>query len=209
MDEKPDQIVEHIEHQRNALGRNLDELQHRIKSTADWRVQFDRHPMAMVGLAVGGGLLLGALVSSRSGNSGHWRRSSGIRGGQAAAGGYTASSLLSSASSASSPEGAGTQYQRSRAMETLDTLKGALMGYFSAMAKDWMNELLPGFNQHYEETSRRNQSQSQRSGFGTQHRSSESSYSSPQSPGSPSHSGSYSPTQAHGSEWQRQPTPAL
>ena len=62
MDEKPDQIMSHIESQRDQLGRNLNELENRVKGATDWRVQFDKNPMLMMGVAVGGGLLLGSIV---------------------------------------------------------------------------------------------------------------------------------------------------
>src|SRR5512138_1233900 len=80
MAERSDEIVEHIEHERRNLGRNIDELQTRIASTVDWRTQFDRHPMLMVGIAMGGGVLLGAMVGgvSRKGSRSGWRSSSDI-----------------------------------------------------------------------------------------------------------------------------------
>ena len=69
MDEKPDQILNHIESQRNELGRNLGELETRVRRTTDWRTHFDRNPMLMLGAALGGGLLVGTLVGKgRSGS---------------------------------------------------------------------------------------------------------------------------------------------
>ena len=72
MDEKPDEIMNHIESQRDQLGRNLNELETRVKRTTDWRAQVDRNPMMAVGVALGGGLLLGSIVGRwciRSGRS--------------------------------------------------------------------------------------------------------------------------------------------
>ncbi|HET8548465.1 MAG TPA: hypothetical protein VFL57_10695 [Bryobacteraceae bacterium] len=277
MAERSDEIVEHIERERFDLGRNIDELQNRISSAVDWRTQFDRHPMLLVGLAMGGGVLLGAMVggsrrssrSDRTYSSGVSQRSyasgsSALGAGSFAGASYGAStygsestygsatgygagssgsseyrpdmgsSSYSSGTSASgmgsppsggssygaspgasqagyssgqasygsgqssygsdasgytgrsrssyrSPEswrGSGrptqtessgalrglfsastpaTRYQRSKAIETFDNIKGALIGYAAARARDYLNELLPGFSQHYDETARRNQ----------------------------------------------------
>src|SRR5689334_16637181 len=69
MDEKPDQIIGHIEAQRDQLGRNLNELEDRVRQTTDWRTHYERNPMLVLGAALGGGLLLGAVVGGRTGSS--------------------------------------------------------------------------------------------------------------------------------------------
>src|SRR5258708_11244913 len=61
MGETPDQIERHIYEKRNELGENIHELQQKVKTAVDWRAQFDRRPMTMMGLAFGGGLLLSIL----------------------------------------------------------------------------------------------------------------------------------------------------
>lgn len=61
MGQNTDQIERHIEKQRLELDDNINDLRKKVKDTFDWRVQFEHHPMAMVGAAVGGGLLLSAL----------------------------------------------------------------------------------------------------------------------------------------------------
>jgi hypothetical protein len=66
MGEKTDQIERHIREQRNDLGQNISELQQKVRNSVDWRLQFEHRPMTMIGLAVGSGLLLSALVGSRS-----------------------------------------------------------------------------------------------------------------------------------------------
>ena len=53
MDEKPNEIMQRIESQRNRLGQNIEELERRVKETADVKAQFERHPMVAVGLAFG------------------------------------------------------------------------------------------------------------------------------------------------------------
>ena len=63
MDEKPNEIMQRIESQRDRLGQNIQELERRVKETTDVKAQFERHPMVAVGLAFGGGLLLSSLVA--------------------------------------------------------------------------------------------------------------------------------------------------
>ncbi|MBC7927538.1 MAG: hypothetical protein H7039_17980 [Bryobacteraceae bacterium] len=62
MDDKPDQIIDHIEAQRDQLGRNLSELEDRVRETTDWRTHFEKNPVLVLGAALGGGLILGAVV---------------------------------------------------------------------------------------------------------------------------------------------------
>jgi len=63
MGESTSQIEWDIAAERNALGRNLHELGAKTRELADWRTYYRNHPFAMVGLALGGGLLLGAFTS--------------------------------------------------------------------------------------------------------------------------------------------------
>lgn len=138
MDEKPDQILEHIETQRNELGANLNELETRVRRTTDWRTHFDNNPMLMVGVAFGGGLLLGSMTGGRSSS-----RS------------YTKSSSLKMnaypSSSSSSPSSPAVSAQRHKASETLDHIKAALIGFATAKAKEFLNDALPGFENHLRE----------------------------------------------------------
>jgi len=69
MDEKPDQIIDHIEAKRDELGRNLSELESRVRETTDWRTHYERNPMLVLGAALGGGILLGTIVGGGSRSS--------------------------------------------------------------------------------------------------------------------------------------------
>jgi len=69
MGEKTDEIERHIREQRRELGQNISELQQKVKDTVNWRTQFEQHPVAMLGIALGGGLLLSGIVGSRHHNS--------------------------------------------------------------------------------------------------------------------------------------------
>ncbi|HYP06908.1 MAG TPA: hypothetical protein VER03_11815 [Bryobacteraceae bacterium] len=164
MDEKPDQIMSHIESQRDQLGRNLNELESRVKSATDWRVQFDKNPMLMMGVALGGGILLGSIVGGsrkNSSNRSSWSSSSryypgaGSNTGSSSYG--TGSSNLSSAgSSSSSATSPAVRENRKKATDTLEHMKAALIGFATAKVKEFMSEALPGFNQHLEDAERKN-----------------------------------------------------
>lgn len=66
MGERTDAIEREIEQERVELGRNLEELEHRVKQATDWRVQFERHTGGVMALAFSGGLLLAAMLGARS-----------------------------------------------------------------------------------------------------------------------------------------------
>jgi predicted alpha/beta-fold hydrolase len=75
--EVTERIKRNIDQERNELGRNVQELEQRVKSrvedvksSLDWRARFREKPMMMLGLAFGGGLLLSRLGHSRSAGCG-------------------------------------------------------------------------------------------------------------------------------------------
>jgi ElaB/YqjD/DUF883 family membrane-anchored ribosome-binding protein len=65
VDQTTDQIEAHIENTRDELGANLQELEQKVKSVADWRRQFRNNPMMMLGAAFAGGILLASLLGGR------------------------------------------------------------------------------------------------------------------------------------------------
>ena len=67
MDEGTGTIIKDILEERQRLGDNLEELEQKVREAADWRTYFNRKPWVLMGVALGGGLLLSALlVPSRS-----------------------------------------------------------------------------------------------------------------------------------------------
>jgi hypothetical protein len=58
VDEETVQITQHIDAERQQLGRNLDEIEDRVKKATDVKHQFDRHTAWILGGAVAGGFLL-------------------------------------------------------------------------------------------------------------------------------------------------------
>jgi ElaB/YqjD/DUF883 family membrane-anchored ribosome-binding protein len=65
MGEKPDEIKNDIEQARSRLGQNLNELEYRVRSTADWRAHFDKHPWTFMGVAFVGSMLVSMMIARR------------------------------------------------------------------------------------------------------------------------------------------------
>jgi hypothetical protein len=134
--EKSDQIEREIQLQRGHLGQNLNELQSRVQEATDWRVQFQKRPMMMMGLAVGGGLLLASFTGKR--------RSRRYYSEKPSASGYE--------------HRRGTELQKSKALETFDTIKGAMIGVAANSFKDWLGEAIPGFREQFQRTAQEKRS---------------------------------------------------
>jgi ElaB/YqjD/DUF883 family membrane-anchored ribosome-binding protein len=66
MGQTTDQIENHIEHKREDLKSNLQELKTRVKSAMDWRHYFREHTGTMIAAAFGVGILLSTVIGKRS-----------------------------------------------------------------------------------------------------------------------------------------------
>ena len=129
MDETTDQIENYIDSKRDDLGSNLKELESKVKSVTDWRQRFQKNPLTAVGIAFGGGIALASILSSKSNH-----RSRG-----------------SSSSDSFTPH-AGTDHQTHKALETWDNIKGALIGVAATRFKDFVGEIVPGFQEQLKKT---------------------------------------------------------
>jgi hypothetical protein len=65
MGERTDEIEVDIDRARAALQANIEELETRVKDVTNWRSLVRRHPGAMFGAALVGGMLLAALTTRR------------------------------------------------------------------------------------------------------------------------------------------------
>ena len=135
MGETANEIETHIERTRQDLGSNLNELENKVKSVTDWKHHFQNSPMTMIGVAFGGGILLATALGGRKGR----RRE------------------RSFASDAGDNERhAGLDRQKDKALESWDNIKGALIGVAAARVKDFVGEVVPGFQEQFERTQREN-----------------------------------------------------
>ncbi len=173
MGQRSDEIKKHIDTQRSELSENLEQLEQRVKSTTDWRAQFDKRPMVMLGVAFGAGLLASTLIPM-GGRSRKSRSSSyGTYGATSSTGAYTGSSSLSQGHTGSqgysgSSEGgtwtgstrqpSATRKEMRKTWGMLDDIRASLIALGSSRLREYLGNAIPGFHEHYKQTaeSRRN-----------------------------------------------------
>jgi hypothetical protein len=140
MGEKTDEIEQHIREQRRELGQNISELQQKVKDTVNWRVQFEQHPMAMLGIALGSGLLLSGILGSRS------RTNSASRVTERP----TWDSELPVSSVASTPQ----YVSDDRSSRSWREIKTALIAVGAMKLGNFIDSVLPGFSDEYSKVRR-------------------------------------------------------
>lgn len=143
MEQESERIEKHIEERREQLGRNLEELESRVKSNFDWRTHYSKNPWLVLAIAFTGGAAVGAMVSGDSRSSSYGRRS------------YAGSGGMDSHFDSSSRSG-------SRLASTWGNIQGAVLTAATRKVEDFLDELLPGFRDEY-----RSQSGQQRGGDST------------------------------------------
>jgi hypothetical protein len=165
--------MEHIDQQRDELGQNINQLEDRVRGMADWRTQFQERPMLGVGLAMGGGMLLGMLL----GGGGDKKDKSESRYASMY-GAYQSpsyqptqhnggdSSMMGWVTGQRGPSQATHQSKR-EAADKLDTLRAALMGMAVTRAQDFLNEALPGFRDEVDKAEQKKSGQGIMSGMGS------------------------------------------
>jgi hypothetical protein len=131
MGENSSQIEREIRVERGQLGHNLEDLQSKFQEITDWRTQFQKRPMLMTGVALGGGMLLASVTRGRAKSRRHHTedRTDGNR-----------------------EHRRGTELQKSKALETFDTIKGALIGVAANTFQDFLGQLIPGFREQFQKT---------------------------------------------------------
>ena len=71
MAETTDKILNHIENEREQLGRNIDQLESYVREKTDVRGYFVRKPWTFVGGAAVAGMLLAMMVGGDSSDGRH------------------------------------------------------------------------------------------------------------------------------------------
>jgi hypothetical protein len=122
-----DELEREIAAEQDALGENLAELEHQAKELVDWRAYVRKNPLAMMGVAFGGGMLLASMA-------GPGRSHSGARPGRG-------------------HESNGDE-EPTTARDAWEIFKGALLGAAAAEVTSYVAELLPDFREHLDEQRR-------------------------------------------------------
>jgi hypothetical protein len=138
MGESTSKIELDIAAERNELGRNIQLLEHKARSLTDWRTHYRNHPFAMMGIALGGGVLLGVLTSGA--------------GGAAAARDFDEDQLLEPEERGySSPSAFALSAARARRQlgDTWDHIAEALLAVAAAKAVQFVADKVPGFREEF------------------------------------------------------------
>lgn len=159
--EKTEQIERHIKRQRDELGDNFSELERKVRDAFDWRTQFQEHPGAMLGLALVGGALVGAILPRSSVTSRVTSRRRSFSEPPAPRAEYSApqaapAALAGKAYSASSGEVA------QKTTEVWDNLQSAAIDIAAARLSDAIEGLVPGFSEHYKKAANNNKTRSRK-----------------------------------------------
>jgi hypothetical protein len=155
--QRSDEIKRHIDEQRSELGENLERLEERVKSTADWRTHFDRRPMMALGVAFGTGLLLSTMLPrgsrGRSSDrySGYGTTTAAMTGGaySGATGGTTGTSAESSGRQRKS---SAMSRELRKAWGMIDNVRASLIALGASRVKEYLSSAIPGFDEHYRKT---------------------------------------------------------
>jgi len=136
MGESTSQIERDIAAERNELGRNLQLLESKARSLADWRTYYRNHPFAIMALALGGGVMLGVMTSGASRRAWSAEEVSTARDSEPD---YPTTSRFSSSAA----------HIRRQFGDTWDHIADALIGVASAKAIDFVSEKVPGFREQF------------------------------------------------------------
>ena len=130
MDETANEIEAHIDRTRERLGSNLRELEDKVDAATDWREHFRERPHLFLGAAFIGGVLVATALATRP--TARDRADGGVR----RAVGRNGSS-------------------HAQALDLWNNVQGALIGVASARLKEYIGELVPGFDEHYRRAEQR------------------------------------------------------
>ena len=128
MDKTVNEIEAQIDRTRDRLGSNLRELEDRVDAATDWREHFRDRPHLFLGAAFVGGVMLAGVLrrNSPTGERAYVEARHAV-GGSAQA----------------------------QAVELWNHVQGALVGVAGARIKEFMEELVTGFDEHYRRAEQR------------------------------------------------------
>jgi hypothetical protein len=128
-----EQIANHIDNTREDLKANVEELENKVKAVTDWRQQFQKRPGTMIAAAIGGGVILAAVLRSDKGNSG---------------------GVPWTGPPASNAAGAPITRNKRETFDTWNTIKAALVGVAATSFKGILGDVVPGFKEQLDKVER-------------------------------------------------------
>jgi hypothetical protein len=142
MGESTSKIERDIVAERNELGRNLQLLETKARSLADWRTHFRNHPFALMGVALGGGALLGLLTRGGGSQQGEFEEERLIEPEESAYPEESANKVPSMFASSA-------QHARRQFGDTWDHIADTLLAVASAKAINFIASKIPGFREEF------------------------------------------------------------
>jgi len=132
VDDETNKIKQHIDLEREQLGRNLDEIEQRVKKATDFKTYFNKNTGWILGAAVAGGFLLSRALPATTSSEGGGPRWDRTIERNASAGIQPRSSHLA------------------RVSETLDDIFEGLVGVVSDKVHSFVADAVPGFREQYD-----------------------------------------------------------
>jgi len=129
------QIEAQIDRTREQLGTNLHELSRRVESATDWQEYYRSRPFVFLGAAAVGGALAAIAINVMSSRQNY-------------------SSGSSWSESRSAYNGGGANSPSRQVSEFWRNMQSAVVGLAAARLKDYLENLLPGFNDQYQRVER-------------------------------------------------------
>lgn len=130
MDETANQIEAQIDRTRVRLGSNLRALEHKVDVATDWRQHFRERPHLFLSAALMGGVVLASALKPKA----------------------TVRTLSATAFNPRANRHGSVQAQ---ALELWHNVQAALVGLAGARIKEYIGELVPGFDEHYRRAEQR------------------------------------------------------
>jgi hypothetical protein len=132
-----EQIEGHIDRTRVQLASNLDEFERRFDAATDWREYFRARPFVLLGAAVVGGALAALAFGSARSN-----------------GGYRSQNPLANEATARTAVAPRPNSPSAQASRVWNNLKWAAISLGATRLKEYIDSLLPGFDEHYQRAER-------------------------------------------------------
>ncbi|MEO6965197.1 MAG: hypothetical protein ABI076_04770 [Acidobacteriaceae bacterium] len=140
MGQTADQIKSHIDGKRVDLRSNLQELEDKVRCTADWRCHFERRPFIFLGLALGGGMLVANMAGSHRKRRGRHEYVSPN---------YHRTTTTGSDSYIREGDSESPVHINDKGSRAWGLLQNALIGLAATHVKDYVEKIIPGFSEHY------------------------------------------------------------